>query len=89
MAGSEVYLIVSALGAAVTALASYVAKLQADRIRQLEADNKELRDRLEAASDRTAASSATLERVVNAALDRERELMQRLASTEATKGGGG
>lgn len=74
MISSEAWMMISALAATVSSLAVYINRQSTKRIGQLEAENAKLQERLDATSSRTLSTSETLERVVNAALEREKVL---------------
>lgn len=86
MIDQQIWLIVTALASTVSGLAVYINRLQNKRIGQLEVENAKLQERLNSASERTLTTSATLERVVNASVDREKMMLVQLAS--AVKDGG-
>lgn len=79
MIPTEVWAIITVLAATVSSLAVYINRMATGRIVQLETENEKLKERLDKVSDRTLSTTDTLERVVNAALEREKLLLLQLA----------
>ena len=76
---TEAWAIITALASTVSALALYINRQAINRVQQLETENGLLRIQLDKVSDRTLLTSQTLERVVNASVDREAVLLTQLA----------
>lgn len=79
MIPTEAWAIITALAGTVSTLAVYINRLSTKRIDQLEAENARLQERLDSVSNRTFTTTDTLERVVNASLEREKVLLLQVA----------